>query len=112
MHPDLVLTNGNVLTLNKTIPRVEAVAVKYGLIAQVGSSDEIEKEIDRDTKVLELGGKTVLPGFIDTHVHLDDFGLTLRTLNLEETTSVEEVRSLLGEKVKGTRKDDWIMGWQ
>ncbi len=110
MYPDLVLTNGNVLTLNKTTPRVEAVAVKYGLIAQVGSSSEVKKDMGRDTKVLDLDGKTVLPGFIDTHVHLDDFGLTLRTLNLEEATSVEEVRSLLMERVKGTYKGEWVMG--
>jgi predicted amidohydrolase YtcJ len=110
MYPDLVLTNGNVLTLNKTTPWVEAVAVKYGLIAQVGSNDEVEKGIGRDTMVLDLDGKTVLPGFIDTHVHLDDFGLTLRTLNLEEVTSVEEVRSLLRDRVKGTRKGEWVMG--
>ena len=110
MYSDLVLTNGNVLTLSEKVPRVEAVAVKYGVIAQLGSSKELEKGRGRGTKVLNLGGMTVLPGFIDTHVHLDDFGLTLRTLNLEEAKSVEEVRSLLRERVKSTQKGDWVMG--
>ena len=84
--------------------------MKYGVIAQLGSSKEVEKGTGRETKVIDLSGKTVLPGFIDTHVHLDDFGLTLRTLNLEEAKSVEEVRSLLKERVKGTRKGEWVMG--
>ena len=102
MYSDLVLTNGNVLTLSEKAPRVEAVAVKYGVIAQLGSSKEIEQVTGRMTTVLDLGGKTVLPGFIDTHVHLDEFGLTLRTLNLEEAKSVEEIKSLLAERVKGS----------
>ncbi len=110
MYPDLVLKNGNVLTLNEKSPCFEAVAVKYGVIAQLGSSKEVERGIGKDTRVLDLNGKTVLPGFIDTHVHLDDFGLTLRTLNLEEATSVEEVRRLLSERVKGSRKGEWVMG--
>ena len=95
MHPDLVLVNANVVTLDSSRLRSEAVAVKYCRIAFVGSNKAALKMADRETKVLDLKKKTLLPGFIDTHVHLDDFGLTLRTLNLEEATSVVEVRRLL-----------------
>ena len=110
MYPDLVLTNANVITLDHSKPHCEAVAIKYGVIAQVGSMEAVEKGIGVGTLVLDLDGKTVLPGFIDTHVHLDDFGLTLRTINLEDATSVEEVKELLSERVRRTPKGEWVLG--
>ena len=110
MYPDLVLTNANVITLDHSKPHCEAVAIKYGVIAQVGSMEVVEKGIGVGTLVLDLDGKTVLPGFIDTHVHLDDFGLTLRTINLEDATSVEEVKGLLSERVRRTPKGEWVLG--
>ena len=110
MHPDLVLVNANVITLDPSRPRSEAVAIKYGRIAFVGSNKAALEMAERETKVLDLEGRTVLPGFIDTHVHLDDFGLTLRTLNLEEATSVVEVKRLLAERVHNTPNGEWVMG--
>ena len=110
MHPDLVLVNANVVTLVPSRPRAEAVAVKYCRIAFVGSNKAALEMADREAKVLDLEGRTVLPGFIDTHVHLDDFGLTLRTLNLEVATSVVEVKRLLAERVHNTPNGEWVMG--
>jgi hypothetical protein len=110
MYPDLVLTNANVVTLDAAKSRAEAVAVKFGRIAQVGTTKDVEKTISTKTEVLDLGGKTVLPGFIDTHVHLDDFGLTLRTINMEGASSIAEVQRLLLERVKKTPKGEWVMG--
>ena len=110
MHPDLVLTNANVVTLGPSRPHCEAVSVKFGRIVELGSAKELKKSVGSGTKVLDLEGKTVLPGFIDTHVHLDDFGLTLRTINMEGAKSVNEVKSLLAERVRKTRKGEWVMG--
>jgi len=83
MYADLAIINTNVITLDPRNTRGEAVAVKHGRILSVGTDGEIRKLIGSETKTLELRGKTVLPGFIDTHVHLADFGLTLATLNLD-----------------------------
>ncbi len=110
MHPDLLLMNANVVTLDPSKPRCEAVAVKFGRIAEVGSANELKKGVGSGTRVLDLDGKTVLPGFIDTHVHLDDFGLTLRTINMEGVKSVAEVKKLLAERVRKTPKGEWVMG--
>ena len=110
MQPDLVLVNGNVVTLSTSKPRCEAVAVVFGRIAEIGSTGDIMRGVGGGTKVIDLDGKTVLPGFIDTHVHLDDFGLTLRTVNMEGAASVAEVRRLLSERVSRTPKGDWVLG--
>jgi len=110
MGADLAFVNGNVVTLNASRPKAEAVAAKFGRILTVGTTKEVMGSVDGRTKVIDLEGKTVLPGFIDTHVHLDDFGLTLRTLNLEEVKSVKEVQDLLSERVRKTPNGEWVLG--
>jgi hypothetical protein len=109
-YADLAIMNTNVITLDSRNTRGEAVAVKHGRILSVGTDGEIRKLIGGGTKTLELRGKTVLPGFIDTHVHLADFGLTLSTLNLEMARSIDEILDLLEERIRSTPKGEWVMG--
>ncbi len=77
MSADLVLINGNVLTMNPAQPLAEAVAVKGEKIVKVGTNEEINPLIGKTTKIIKLNGKTVVPGFIDTHIHVTDFGRLL-----------------------------------
>jgi predicted amidohydrolase YtcJ len=65
----LVLTGGSILTMDPERPRAEAVAVLGGGIAAVGSAEEIARYIGPDTQVVELQGRTVVPGFVDAHAH-------------------------------------------
>jgi predicted amidohydrolase YtcJ len=66
---DLVVLNANVLTMDAKLPVAEAFAVREGKFAGVGSSADIKLLADPQTRVLDLGGKTVVPGFIDAHAH-------------------------------------------
>lgn len=110
MHPDLVLVNGNIMTLNPSRPQCEALATMFGRIAELGSTEDIMRRVESDTRILDLDGRTVLPGFIDTHVHLDDFGLTLQTINMENATSISDVKRLLLKRVSYAPKGEWVMG--
>jgi predicted amidohydrolase YtcJ len=110
MHPDLVLINGEVVTLNPSKPRCEAVAVQFGRIIEVGSTKDVMSSVGDSTRVIDLQEKTVFPGFIDTHVHLDDFGLTLQTIDLDDAKSVDEVKRLLSERIGRTPKGGWVLG--
>ncbi|MEV0285872.1 MULTISPECIES: amidohydrolase family protein [unclassified Kribbella] len=67
--PEVIYRNGIVLTMDDGRPRAEAVAVRNGRILAVGSDDEVLALRDRPTRVVDLGGRTVLPGFIDSHAH-------------------------------------------
>ena len=107
---DLVIRNANVVTLDESNPLTEALAADKGRIVSVGSSGDVDKFISRGTRVLDLFGKTVLPGFIDTHVHLADFGLTLMTLDLENATSIAEIQGLLERRVGDSPAGAWILG--
>ncbi len=70
---DLILLNANVVTMNPALPRAQRVAVRNGRIQSVGENNDVKNLRDSKTEVIDCRGKTVLPGFIDTHIHLHGF---------------------------------------
>ncbi len=110
MLADLALIDANVRTMNPRQPFAEAVAIKENKILKVGSTQEIKKLCGKETKVLNLNGKTVIPGLIDTHIHVADFGRCLMWLELTCTESIKELQRLLKEKAKQTPAGKWIVG--
>lgn len=109
MKPDLILHDGTVVTMDDKNNVFEAIAVKNGRIAAVGSNEEILKLGSTDTKMVNLDGKTVLPGFIDAHQHMFSFGFNLLYVDCR-TSSIEEMVSAIKERAKASRPDDWIIG--
>jgi len=110
LSADLALINGNVKTMNPSRPVAEAVAVTKNKIIKVGTNKEINQLIGEKTKVISLNGKTVLPGLIDTHIHVADFGRCLLWLDLTSAKSIKELQNLLKEKAKQTPAGKWIIG--
>jgi len=110
MRADMVLTNGEIVTMNPSQPHAEAVAIKDGKIVQVGTNDEVNKWIGKATEVIDLKGKTVVPGFIDTHIHVADFGKVLAWLDLSNVRSIRELQTVLKARVQRTPSGKWIIG--
>lgn len=110
MTADLVLVNANVLTMNPANPHAEAVAVKEDRILKVGKNTEINPLIGKNTTVLNLQGKTVIPGFIDTHIHIADFGRTLTWLDLKNADSIKTIQDKITQKAQTAPKGKWILG--
>ena len=79
---DTIYLNGTILTINDTLPTAEAVAVKDGKILAVGPEVEVLKTVGESTKKINLAGKTMLPGFVDSHGHTYIIGLQATTANL------------------------------
>lgn len=75
--PDKILINAKIVTVDANFSIADAVAIGGGRITAVGSNTEIGKLAGPETEVLDLGGKTVVPGFIDAHAHMDREGLKL-----------------------------------
>ena len=69
-HADTVIRRANVITIDPSLPRASAVAMRDGRFIGVGSDSDVETLIGPNTKILDLAGKTVLPGFIDAHIHV------------------------------------------
>jgi predicted amidohydrolase YtcJ len=110
---DLVLLNGVILTVDKDFSRAEAVAVREGKILEVGENETIKPFIGHNTNVIDLKGKTVLPGFHDAHCHMYMFGAQLSQVNCRSPPikSIEEIIVKLREKADNTPIDRWIVGW-
>ncbi|GLS84466.1 putative amidohydrolase [Paraferrimonas haliotis] len=87
---DIIYTNANVRTMNETQPRAEAVAIKGNKIVMVGSAVNAKSLIGTDTQVIDLKGKTVLPGFISTHDHLIASRWTTSGVQIYDATSKAE----------------------
>jgi predicted amidohydrolase YtcJ len=110
LSADLAIINANIITMNPAQPKAQAVAIKQGKIQKVGTTTQIKELIDKNTKVLDLKDKTVLPGLIDTHIHVADFGRCLMWLDLTSAESIKELQSLLKQKAKQTHRGKWIVG--
>lgn len=106
---DLVLTNARVYTVDTDNSIAEAIAIRGDRIVGVGSTAEILKKF-RSKNVIDLNGKPVYPGFIDSHVHLLGFGSSMMILNLVGTTSLEQIQQLVAERVKSSKPGQWIRG--
>ncbi len=108
---DTIFFNGNFVTMDKTGSRVSAVAVKEGKIAAVGKTEDIKKLGASSTKMIDLEGKTALPGLIDAHCH------PMETIYLKEdwvdcrypdTNTVRQALDNIATWVKGTPKGKWV----
>ncbi len=106
---DLVLINGKVWTVNDKQPEVEAVAILGNRIAAVGSTEEIRKWIGGNTKVIDLQGKRVTPGFNDSHVHFLDGGMGLASVQLRDARTPEEFRDRIRDFAAKLPKGRWIL---
>src|SRR3990170_2009753 len=109
MLTDLVLKDGNVITMNPSQPHAEAIAIKNDRIVKVGTNDEVALCIGKNTKIISLMGRTVVPGFIDTHAHVADFGRLAR-IDLKGVKSIEEMKSRTRESVQKASEGKWILG--
>jgi predicted amidohydrolase YtcJ len=105
---DLLLTNGNVYTVNNRQPHAEAIALKNGRVVFVGSNKDAKKF--HAAKVVDLQGRTVVPGFTDSHCHIFGIGEREMRLNLEGANSLEDFLAKVKERVGKTAPGNWITG--
>jgi predicted amidohydrolase YtcJ len=105
---DLLLTNGNVYTVTEKQPKAEAIAVKASRIVFVGSTDDAKKF--HAAKIVDLHGRTVVPGFTDSHCHIFGIGEREMRLNLEGTNSLEDFLTRVKERVDKPGPGKWITG--
>lgn len=107
---DLVFLNGKVLTMDQARPEATAIAVAGDRILAVGSDEEIAKLRGEGTKVIDLAGRTAMPGFIDGHAHLVGIGDARIALDLRGAGSWDEVVARVAAAAKKARPGEWILG--
>lgn len=107
---DTIFYNGTIRTLDKAYPQVSAMAVKDGIILRLGSDEEILPLREEGTQLIDLQGRLMLPGFVDSHMHLLFYGTFRRRIDLVDAASYEEVARLCrqgAERVRGTGR--WVV---
>lgn len=105
--------DGTIITINDKEPMVEAVLVENGKIIKIGSKEEILKEKDANTELIDLNGKTMLPGFIDSHSHIVAVAQTLMIVNLSEANSKQEFIQMLKDSLNNNppKEGEWLIGF-
>jgi predicted amidohydrolase YtcJ len=107
---DLIVTNANVWTVDGKLPRAQAVAIIGERIVAVGSQADVQGWRGASTRVIDAGGKLVLPGFNDAHVHFVSGGQQLDAVDLNDATSAEEFVKRVAQQASKTPKKQWITG--
>jgi hypothetical protein len=110
VRADLVLTNGTVVTLDHGRPEARAVAIRGGIIAAVGSNEDVARLAGPSTRWIDVKGGMVLPGLIDAHGHIHSLGDTLANLDLRGVDSVEEIARRVAARTKDLPAGAWVYG--
>ncbi len=106
----LVLRNGRIVTVDPQRPVVQALAVRGDVIAAVGSNDEIQRFIGKDTTVLDLAGRLAVPGFIEGHGHFMGVGEKLMRLDLARARTWDEIVRQVVDAERRFKPGEWILG--
>ena len=107
---DLVIKNGSIYTMDPKKPLVQAVGVKDGKIVFVGSEEKVSSRIGEETTVLDLKGKTMTPGIIESHAHLMSMGYHNFNLDLNNVKSYDQLIEKVKQAVSQAQPGDWIQG--
>ena len=111
---DLVIMNAKVVTVDKQFSIEQAVAVKDGIIVSVGTNDYIAKFIGAGTKIMDLHGKTILPGINDSHAHVASFGISrpplVLALGYPTVKSISDIVAATAARVAQVGPGVWIRG--
>jgi len=107
---DLIITNAKIFTSDETNPSAEAVAIKSNRIVYVGSNDGAAEFKEASTRVVDGQGRTVTPGFIDSHFHLLWGAISMGGAQLYDAKDINDVRTILLEFAENNKTAEWIDG--
>ena len=104
--------NGDIYTADDSRPRAESVAVRDERIIAAGSFDECETALGRDFEPVDLNGRALLPGFIDTHLHPLMLAYFATNVDLRDAATIEELQAMIGAAARKVSGDAWVVGLQ
>jgi predicted amidohydrolase YtcJ len=107
---DLIITHSKIWTVDPARPEAQAVAILRDRIVAVGTDAEVSVWRGPQTKIIDAGGKLILPCFNDSHVHFVTGGAQLDNVQLNDATSAQEFARRIGERAKTTPNGSWILG--
>ncbi len=110
MAGDSIYFNGNIYTMNDENPMAEAVVIKADTFLFLGTKAEADAFVGADTRMIDLDGKTMIPGLTEGHAHIMGVGYNLLNVDLREAKSYQEVVDMVTERAANTPEGTWILG--
>jgi len=110
MLATMVLYNGKVHTMDGAAPQVQAVAIAGNRVLAVGDDAEMRALLAPGGRAIDLGGRTVVPGFIDAHLHFMSYGLSLKQIDLAEVPTLDEALARVAVRAGTTPEGHWLKG--
>src|SRR5207253_7472488 len=109
--PDLILHNGNIVTLEEKLPSASAIAIQGEKVLALGSNEEVLKMAGPKTKIIDLKKRTVVPGLIDTHIHIISGGLGMKKVQLAEVTTIPELLDVMANHIRENNvpAGEWVV---
>lgn len=107
---DLVIKNAQIFTASQNIGKAEAVAVKDGRFLAVGTNDEIQRYVGPDSTIIDVAGKSILPGFIDSHIHISSGTAYVQGLDLFGISKKSDWLEMIRLSAKNVPKGKWLIG--
>lgn len=111
---DIIFINGPIVTVDKENNVKEAAAVKGNKIVYAGIADGVKEYKGKSTRVVDLKGRTLVPGFIDSHIHFNMFGMKqgpILDIDYEKAPSIEEIKRLIKEDISRKKPGEWVCLW-
>jgi predicted amidohydrolase YtcJ len=110
---DKIVVNANVLTMNSKAPLGTAFGICRDRFQAVGSEDEIQPLAGKNTEIIDLGGKTVVPGFIESHNHMSMYAATLLQADCSPSSNrnIADVKANIRQLAEETAPNQWVKGW-
>jgi predicted amidohydrolase YtcJ len=108
LPPDLVLHSGRIITVNARFDVADALAIRGDRIVAVGPGSDIVRLRGPETRMIDLRGRTVIPGLIDSHSHVTSYGMHVFRPDLSKATSVADIVALIKAKVDASKPGEWV----
>ena len=106
---DTILLNGKIVTVDHAFRIAQAVAIQGGRFAALGANEEVRRLATPEARVIDLVGRTVLPGLVDGHAHMDREGLKYLQATLAGARSIGQIQAIIAREVRHTRPGEWIV---
>ena len=107
---DIILHNGTIQTQDDTHPVVQAVAISGNRILSLGSDRDILRLASKNTQVMDLGNRLMLPGFTDTHFHFYEWALNYDHIDFSKVLSFKGMEEAVEKKAKDLGRENWVLG--
>jgi predicted amidohydrolase YtcJ len=109
MSHETLITNAQIVTVDPDFSITNSLLIRDKIIRAIGSQNEVEKKASNDAVILDLGGRSVVPGFIDTHGHIALFGLDELKVQLQGATNKADICEKIASKVSKVTDGEWIV---